>query len=209
MEKMTAILFADLSGYSATTEAHGAVMAADIIDQYLNIIAASLVGDARLHERTGDEVMIIATAPDALAQTAVRLRKNTLSIPNFLQLHGGLHHGPLLLRNNGFFGHAINLASRIAKNAPAGSFHCSHDFYVALSPESRKVFQPAGQRIFKNMDAPVEVYKMAEHEHGLYTDPVCKMLIDRSAIPHPTDPEIYFCSTGCLEVFFKRNNVEG
>ena len=42
-----AILIADLSGYSALTETHGAVSAADLIDKYLGIVEDCLVGDSK------------------------------------------------------------------------------------------------------------------------------------------------------------------
>jgi len=44
LEEFTSILITDLSGYTAVTEAHGAGMAADIIDQYIKIIKDSLGG---------------------------------------------------------------------------------------------------------------------------------------------------------------------
>ena len=45
MEKNIAILMADLSGYTALTETHGSVAAADIIDRYIAIVENCLVGD--------------------------------------------------------------------------------------------------------------------------------------------------------------------
>jgi class 3 adenylate cyclase len=64
MEKTLAILMADLSGYTALTEAHGAISAADLIDRFLQIVKQSLVGSSRLHQRRGDEVMIVSESPD-------------------------------------------------------------------------------------------------------------------------------------------------
>ena len=58
MEQDLAILIADLSGYTALTEVHGAHAAADLIDTYQEIVERSLVGESRLQERVGDEVMI-------------------------------------------------------------------------------------------------------------------------------------------------------
>ena len=61
MEQNIAILVADLSGYTALTEMHGSDTAADLIDKYLEIVQNSLVGASHLHERKGDEVMIVST----------------------------------------------------------------------------------------------------------------------------------------------------
>src|SRR6266498_5759604 len=117
MEQDIAILIADLSGYTALTETHGALSAADLIDKYIEIVNNSLIGDSHLHERVGDEVMIIADSPDNLLLTAAVLSRNILKEYNFLQIHGALHYGKILKRNNSFFGSAINLTSRIASQA--------------------------------------------------------------------------------------------
>src|SRR6476661_738766 len=111
MEENIAILMADLSGYTALTETHGAESAADLIDKYLEIVQASLIGDCQLKERTGDEVMIVSASADFLLLTAIMMLRNTSGEENFLQVHGGLHYGTVLKRNNSYFGSAINLTS--------------------------------------------------------------------------------------------------
>src|SRR6478672_10774878 len=117
MEENIAILMADLSGYTALTETHGAISAADLIDKYIQIVEDCLVGDSHLKERTGDQVMIVSASPDCLLSTAVTIMKNTSQEENFLQVHGGLHYGNVLKRNNSYFGSAINLTARIAAKA--------------------------------------------------------------------------------------------
>src|SRR5690348_14153285 len=103
MEEHIAILLADLSGYTALTEMHGASSAADLIDHYLEIVVDSLTGDSELKERTGDEVMIVSSSPDHLLATALQIIKRTANEHHFLQLHGGLHYGKVLKRKNSYF----------------------------------------------------------------------------------------------------------
>jgi len=91
MEQDLSILIADLSGYTALTEAHGALSAADLIDNYLEIVNDSLVGDSYLHQSIGDEVVVIANTPDHLLATAIMLLQSTVKRFNFLQVHGALH----------------------------------------------------------------------------------------------------------------------
>ena len=125
MEKNLAILIADLSGYTALTEAHGATSAADLIETFLKIVQDSLVGDSYLHQRRGDEVMIISEFPDNLLSTALLLLRKSAEEHNFLLLHGGLHYGPVLKRDDEYFGSVINFTARIAAKASAGTFCCS------------------------------------------------------------------------------------
>src|SRR4249919_3316725 len=117
MEKNVAILMADLSGYTALTEVHGALSAANLIDRYIAIAENCLVGDSRLHQRTGDELMFVSDSPDAMLATAKRLAVATAGEAYFLQVHGGLHYGKLLKRGGNYFGTAINLTARIASKA--------------------------------------------------------------------------------------------
>ena len=93
MEKNIAILMADLSGYTALTETHGAVSAADLIEKYIRIAKNCLVGNSKLHQRTGDEIMFVSDSPDSLLATAVMLDANTACEEDFLQVHGGVHFG--------------------------------------------------------------------------------------------------------------------
>ncbi len=114
MEQDIAILIADLSGYTALTETHGSVSAADLIDKYIRIAEDCRVGNTRIHERTGDEIMFISDSLDSLLETALKLEANTVCEENFLLVHGGLHFGKVLKRADNYFGSAINLTSRIA-----------------------------------------------------------------------------------------------
>ena len=75
MERDIAILIADLSGYTALTETHGSFAAADFIDKYIQIVENCLVGDSELHERTGDEIMIVSSTSDFLLSTPLMIDK--------------------------------------------------------------------------------------------------------------------------------------
>jgi class 3 adenylate cyclase len=190
MEKNIAILIADLSGYTALTETHGPVSAADLIDKYIQIAKDCMVGDSKLHQRTGDEIMVISESADCLLATALKLEANTINEENFLQVHGGLHFGKVLERADHFYGSAINLASRIAAGADAGSFCCSSDFVNALMDKSLCGFESKGSHLFKNISKEMEVFELRlEKNITKYIDPVCRMLIlnHQNAIPHPTE----------------------
>ena len=204
MEKNIAILIADLSGYTALTETHGAVAAADLIDKYTGIVQNCLAGDCQLHERTGDEIMIVSDSPDFLLATALMIGKNTSCEENFLQVHGGLHYGKALKRANSYFGSAINLTSRIAAKANPGTFWCSDEYAKALSDKSMCTLTSKGKHFFKNLTEEKEVFELfIAHSKPFYIDPVCRMLIldINNAIAHPTDSDQFFCSADCLEVY--------
>ena len=208
MEKSVAILMADLSGYTALTETHGSFAAADLIDRYIGIVENCLVGDSKIHERTGDEIMIVSTSPDSLLTTALMIGKNTSTEENFLQVHGGLHYGKVLKRANSYFGSAINLTSRIAAKANAGTFWCSEEYVSALSDKSVFTLKSKGKHLFKNISKEKEVFELSiENRKAFYIDPVCRMLIldSQNAIPHPNKGNQFFCSSDCLEIHIAKH----
>lgn len=207
MEKNIAILMADLSGYTALTETHGAVAAADLIDKYMGIVEKCLIGDCQLHERTGDEIMIVSASPDNLLATALMILSHTSQEENFLQVHGGLHYGKVLQRENSFFGTTINLTARIAAKANAGRVWCSDDFVNALADQSLLTLIPKGMLEFKNINGEKEVFELGgEEKNSFHIDPVCRMLIldTQQAIAHPTEVGKHFCSPVCLAMYNHR-----
>jgi len=204
MEQNVAILMADLSGYTALTETHGAVSAADLIDKYLLIAANCLVGNSKLHQRTGDEIMFVSDNPDDLLATALQLAIYTSREDYFLQVHGGLHFGKTLKRDDNYFGTAVNLAARIAAKAGAGTFWCSDEFVQAITDPSVCRFHTKGTQQFKNINGVKEVFELGIDEVKTNAiDPVCRMLIQRpkQAIRHPRENGIYFCSAQCLDIY--------
>lgn len=206
MENNVAILMADLSGYTALTETHGSVSAANLIDKYIRIAKNCLVGDCKLHERTGDEIMFVSDSSDSLLATALKLEANTSKEENFLQVHGGLHYGKVLKRSDNYFGLAVNLTSRIAGKATTGTFWCSGEFVNSITDKSVCRFESKGNHLFKNIREEKEVFELnIEKIKANYIDPVCHMLIQnpQNAIHHHGDEELYFCSSHCLELYKK------
>ena len=207
MEENIAIMMADLSGYTALTETHGPVSAADLIDKYIRIAEQCLVGDCRLHERTGDEIMIISTSADSLFATANMIEGYTSKEEHFLQVHGGLHTGNVLRRNNSYFGAALNLTSRIAATADAGTFCCSREFADALIDKGLYMIRSKGMHSFKNIIGKKEILEITnKNKQRNHIDPVCRMqiIVPENAIPFSAEESIYFCSSHCLELYKHR-----
>jgi len=204
MEENIAILMADLSGYTALTETHGPASAADLIDKYLRIAEQCLVGDCRLHERTGDEIMIVSASPDFILATAINIDGIISTEENFLRVHAGMHIGKVLKRNNSYYGTAINLTARIASGANAGTFCCSGKFANALTGGSLHVMQSKGMHSFKNIPGETEIFELINKDKRRnYIDPVCRMQIvdPGNAISSPGEESLYFCSSHCLDLY--------
>src|SRR5687768_8716899 len=87
MKRMTGVLMADLSGYTAMTEIHGDTAAMKLAEKYLIICKKSLVGKSIIYEIKGDEILMISNDADDLAMTAIALKRNAENESHFLEIH--------------------------------------------------------------------------------------------------------------------------
>ncbi|MGA6926422.1 MAG: hypothetical protein WBY88_12115 [Desulfosarcina sp.] len=95
-ERNIVILVADLSGYTALTEAHGNASAAKIINRYSEIAKESLHTDSRVLELVGDEILFESADATSIVKTALRLVNKIESEPFFPTVHAGIHSGKVL-----------------------------------------------------------------------------------------------------------------
>ena len=214
METNIAIMMADLSGYTAMTEVHGADSAAGIIDKYLSLVNKSLVGSSHLHQRVGDEMVIVADSAEDLAYTAIFLFEQAQDQNQFLPLHAGLHYGPIVKKDGDYYGSTINTASRIASVAEKGQIFCSAEFLNQLPEGHPYIVERKGMHVLKNVMKPVELFHMScciEFMTKKYViDPVCHMLIkspaDAPQLEYKNE-RYYFCSQKCVDIYKSLNNI--
>jgi class 3 adenylate cyclase len=107
-------LIADLSGYTALTEAHGNISAAQIVKRYIEIVQECLYEDVQITETVGDEVLIAGNDAANIIQIALKIRQKVEKEPSFPSVHIGIHAGHVLEQEGQYFGSAINIASRVA-----------------------------------------------------------------------------------------------
>lgn len=214
METNVAIMMADLSGFTAMTEIHGDHSAISVIDKYLGIVKKSLVGSSHLHERVGDQMIIISSTVVDLAYTATMLFEHAHNENNFLELHAGLHFGKIILKDDDYFGTTINTAARITSVAGSGKILCSADFKDQLPENHPFIWVGKGKHKFKNLLNPVELFEMScciENMTKKYViDPVCHMLIKSPETAKQfvhNEETLYFCSDNCLKKFMELNDI--
>lgn len=78
-----ALLIAGLSGYTALTEAHGALQASETVLRLGQLAEACLEPGVALVERVGDEVFYAGADTLAVVRTALRLRELIEREPEF------------------------------------------------------------------------------------------------------------------------------
>src|SRR5262245_59562166 len=201
------VCFADLAGYTALTDAHGDVSAADIAQRFFDLAAGLLTGDARLIKTIGDAVMICTPDPRQGLQIGLDLLHAVEREPQFPGVRVGVHHGPVVERNDDIFGATVNVAARLTAHANVGQLLTSDTIASLVTEREHLTTVALGPTFLRNVVEPVEVYWVADHSRGATSqvlDPVCRMFVDADAAPArlPWGERIWhFCSFECAKSF--------
>jgi class 3 adenylate cyclase len=138
-QRLGTILFADVSSSTRLYEAAGDAAALEAISACL--AAARLATEAsggRGVKTIGDEVMCIFPDPNAAASAAAEMQAKVDALAEVagmkLGIRIGLHHGPVLQRDDDVFGDTVNVASRLVAQAKKGEIILSADTAGLLGP---------------------------------------------------------------------------
>lgn len=208
-ERDLAMLFADLSGYTALTETHGAITASSIVLEFCRLAESTLEPGVRFINSIGDDVFLAGEGTLAVVRTALKLREAAENQPYFPRIRMGIHRGLVVERAGRLFGAAINLTSRLADQALGGQILCSSSIAEAVGVLAEVEARPAGERHFRNVVRPVSVFELlpsAATRNRSAVDPVCRMQIDveRTHVNVQYAGETYyFCSPECAQAFSK------
>jgi adenylate cyclase len=110
----------------------------------------------------GDAVMMVSDDPEplvALALSLVGLAEEEGD--EFPELKAGLAFGPALPRAGDWYGHSINLASRITQVARASSVLASQELKDEVG-DARYHWSFAGERRLKGIDGGTKLFRVRE-----------------------------------------------
>lgn len=161
-----AVLFTDLVGFTAFTDAHGDRAAVDVLDRQASIVADALHGRGRIVKELGDGLMVwFGSASDGLDAArnilgAVSAARDAAEFP--LAVRMGMHVGEVVARGDDFVGQTVNIAARVADLAGPGELIVTDDVVRALDAvESAGVFRPVGPTRMKGVSAPIWLHRLA------------------------------------------------
>lgn len=202
-----ALMMADLCGYTALTETHGALQASKTVLRFVRLVEASLEPDVRIVDCIGDSVFCASKDTLAIVRTALRLVDAVQREPGFPRISTGIHAGTVVEREGRLFGSAINLTARLTSRAVGDQILCSEQIARAIEGGEGVRYRSLGEQHFKNVAHPVAIFELvpaAEIRTGTAVDPVCRMqvAVDAAAaeITH-SGTVYYFCSGHCARVF--------
>lgn len=206
--------FVDIAGYTALTDSHGELAAADLVDSFNDLIRECVEPYGQIQELIGDCAFLIFQNPLLATKALSALYKQVADRKNFPIVRAGLHHGAALYRGNRYFGSSVNLTARVAAQAMGGQLLCTT--YVAKTVmqagQSDIEVTHKGLTSLKSIVQPIDLYEIVlptfSHEYAI--DPVCKMQVDKrhaSGDLHFNKETYWFCSLSCVERFAKQPSL--
>jgi adenylate cyclase len=202
-----ALLMADLCGYTALTETHGALAASETVLRFVHLARSCLETGVVLIDSIGDAVFCAGEDTLAVVRTAIRLRDTIEREPEFPRASMAIHRGPLVEREGRLFGTSINLTARLVAHAPGGQILCTEPIARVMGVPGGVVCRPIGARHFKNVIRSVALFELSPGRAGraiTFIDPVCRMQVtsDGAAAAIVHQGETYrFCSAVCARLF--------
>jgi adenylate cyclase len=120
LERLPAICFLDISGYTRLTQELGDDAAANLAATVARLVQRSSVQrGGRQIKWLGDGVMFYFDRPGPGVRAALEMAE-ALPAAGLPPVHVGLHAGPVLFQEGDYFGQTVNLSARIADYARPG-----------------------------------------------------------------------------------------
>lgn len=206
---MQTFLFADLSGFTALTEAHGDEQAADLVGGFCVAVRRLLAAHQAQEVKTiGDALMLRTGDAAAAIRLGLCIVHDVGAQHGFPLVRVGMHTGPAVEREGDWFGATVNLAARVSGAASGGEALLTAATRTAAGELEEVELRERGRWAFRNVSAPVQVYAAVRQGErssaGLPVDPVCRMAVDpwhsAGRLTHE-GVEYRFCSLGCAGTF--------
>jgi adenylate cyclase len=156
--RQMAVCFADLTDFTRLGELAPVEEVGAVAGRLAALASEAAGGPVRLVKTIGDAAMLVSPEPPALVETALSLIDAAEAEgEDFPQLHVGVALGPVVSRGGDWYGHTVNLASRIAAIAWPGSVLCDEAVHEAAPEAFRWSF--AGERRLKGVKRPVRLWR--------------------------------------------------
>jgi len=158
LERLPAVCFLDITGYTQLTQERGDDEAADLASRVARLAErCSVRRGGKTIKWLGDGVMFYFDDPGQGVRAALEM-VDGLAAGALPPAHVGVHAGPVLFQEGDYFGQTINLTSRIADFAKAGEVVVSQAAADA-SRGDRLMFDDIGPVALKGVSGTVRLFR--------------------------------------------------
>ena len=154
-----AVAFVDLVAFTRLGEHLPPEQVGDIAGRLGELASDCATPPVRLVKMIGDAAMLAAPDPEALLRSTFQLVDRASQLEAFPQLRAGAAYGPALGRSGDWYGHPVNLASRITAIADPGTLVATKE----LCDQAGDIcaWASAGAHELKGIEGKVEVFRAA------------------------------------------------
>lgn len=157
--KLSAILFADIVGYTAIMQADEG-KALSFLKHYQDSLGAVVAKhQGEIIKNYGDGSLCLFSSVLEAVTCAKDLQLRLLQEPH-VPLRIGIHLGDVNHMDNDVYGDAINIASRIESMGVAGNVLLSKSVYDKIKNQTQLPTESLGKFDFKNIDQSIEVFAL-------------------------------------------------
>jgi adenylate cyclase len=202
-------LFADLAGFTAMTEAHGDEPAADLAEEFCQLVR-ELLPSYGAHEvkLIGDAIMLRVPDPTSAVRLGLAIVSDVGLRHGSPAVRVGMHSGSAVERSGDWYGSTVNIAARVAGLAGGGEVLLTDATHDTAAPLTDVEFASRGAPRLKNVSEPIAVYAAESRDPSARRDwpidPVCRMAVDparRAGLLTHDGREYSFCSMRCVATF--------
>lgn len=160
------VAFVDLVGYTRLGEQVEADEVGAVAQRLEALSTEVAVAPVRVVKTIGDAVMLVAPDATRLLGTVLELVDRVAAEgDDYPEAHAGVAFGPALARGGDWYGHPVNLASRITAIARPRSVLCA-DAMREVAGEERFRWSSAGSRQLKGLRRPERLLRARRREDG-------------------------------------------
>ena len=168
--KLTAILHADVAGYSR-------LMSADEEATLQTLHASRTITDSLIAQHHG---RIVGTAGDSILaefasvveavqcaveiQQALKTRNSAVPPEQRMEFRIGINLGDVMVEGEQIYGEGVNIAARLESLADPGGIHLSGTAYDQVKNKLSLGYDYLGEQTVKNITEPVRVYRLVMEE---------------------------------------------
>jgi adenylate cyclase len=158
LERLPAICFLDITGYTRLTQERGDEEAANLATTVARLVQrCSSRRGGKTIKWLGDGVMFYFEDPANAVRAALEMVR-ALTDAGLPPAHVGLHAGPVLFQEGDYFGQTVNVSARIAEFARAGEVLVS-EVAAAASRADGLVFDDIGPVELKGVSGTVHLLR--------------------------------------------------
>ncbi|HTP18857.1 MAG TPA: adenylate/guanylate cyclase domain-containing protein [Solirubrobacteraceae bacterium] len=155
-------VFADLVGYTALTEEHGDETAARVAREFRRTVTdLSRAHGSWQVKSMGDGAMIWSPDPGRAVELAVRVVDVVSGRRDLLPVRVGVHTGPAVMRGGDWYGSAVNVAARLAREADANEALISSTTREAVRDDVSWSQRTGCEIALRGLADPVAVWRLA------------------------------------------------